>query len=65
MTSANRPRSNDWVRQLHDGTLPVDFDPLTELRRLAADLDPADSLAVFASVDVPEIDAPLEPGATG
>jgi hypothetical protein len=46
----------DWVRQLQDGTLPAEIDPLTELRALAADLDPADSLAVFANVDVPEID---------
>jgi hypothetical protein len=46
----------DWVRQLQEGTLPAEIDPLTELRALAADLDPADSLAVFANVDVPEID---------
>ncbi|MGW4464319.1 hypothetical protein [Micromonospora sp. NBC_01796] len=46
----------DWVRRLQDGTLPAEIDPLTELRTLAADLDPADSLAVFANVDVPEID---------
>jgi hypothetical protein len=46
----------DWVSQLQAGILPADVDPLAELRALAADLDPADSLAVFANVDVPEID---------
>lgn len=47
---------NEWVRRLQEGSLPADVDPLAELRRLAADLDPADSVAVFANVDVPEID---------
>jgi hypothetical protein len=50
------PRRTDWVQQLQDGTLPTGFNPLEELRRLASELDPADSLAVFANVDVPEID---------
>jgi hypothetical protein len=58
MASAERSRRSDWVRQLQDGTLPPEVDPLTELRRLAADFDPADSIAVFANVDVPEIDDP-------
>lgn len=48
----------DWVSQLQAGILPPDVDPLAELRALAADLDPADSLAIFANVDVPEIDVP-------
>jgi hypothetical protein len=56
MASADRSRRTDWVRQLQDGTLPPEVDPLVELRNLAADLDPADSIAVFANVDVPEID---------
>ena len=46
----------NWVTQLQDGTLPPGVDALAELRRLAADLDPADSIAIFANVDVPEID---------
>jgi hypothetical protein len=50
------PQPLDWVAQLQAGTLSNDVDPLTELQRLAEDLDPADSLAVFANVDVPEID---------
>ncbi|MCI4066143.1 hypothetical protein MRQ36_27785 [Micromonospora sp. R77] len=53
--TAERGRA-DWVSQLQAGTLPADVDPLAELQALAADLDPADSLAVFANVDVPEID---------
>jgi hypothetical protein len=56
MDAARGPRRTDWVQQLQDGTLPDSVDPLEELHRLAADLDPADSLAVFANVDVPEID---------
>ncbi|GLY95812.1 hypothetical protein [Actinoplanes sp. NBRC 103695] len=46
----------DWVAELRSGSLPIDVDPLRELQRLAKDLDPADSLALFANVDVPEID---------
>lgn len=46
----------DWVGQLQAGTLPADIDPLTELRILAENLDPADTIAIFANVDVPEID---------
>jgi hypothetical protein len=54
----------DWVQQLQSGALPVDdARVLDELRRLAADVDPADSLAVFANVDVPEIDEPESPTA--
>jgi len=56
MDAVRGPRRMDWVQQLQDGTLPDGVDPLQELHRLAADLDPADSLAVFANVDVPEID---------
>jgi hypothetical protein len=50
----------DWVSQLQAGSLPPEIDPLHELRALAADLDPADSLAIFANVDVPEIDLPAD-----
>ncbi|MDF2272635.1 hypothetical protein P2Q00_45670 [Streptomyces coacervatus] len=56
MDAVRGQRRTDWVQQLQDGTLPHSIDPLDELHRLAADLDPADSLAVFANVDVPEID---------
>ncbi|MFI2199706.1 hypothetical protein ACH47Z_02740 [Streptomyces sp. NPDC020192] len=69
MDGVRGSRRTDWVQQLQDGTLPQSIDPLEELHRLAADLDPADSLAVFANVDVPEIDiaddaAPPFPPAT-
>ncbi|MFI5938321.1 hypothetical protein [Actinoplanes sp. NPDC051494] len=47
----------DWLLRLRAGTLPADEDPLVHLQRLAEELDPADSLAVFTNVDVPEIDA--------
>ncbi|KAF5994166.1 hypothetical protein ACH4PR_26585 [Streptomyces mirabilis] len=60
MDEARGVRRTQWVQQLQDGTLPDDVDPLEELHRLAADLDPADSLAVFANVDVPEIDTAPE-----
>jgi len=50
----------DWVAQLQSGTLPEGVDPLVMLQRLAEDLDPADGLAVFANVDVPEIDIGAE-----
>ncbi|MGV9565152.1 hypothetical protein [Streptomyces sp. NPDC003480] len=64
MDAVRGPRRTDWVQQLQDGTLPHGFDPLEELHRLAADLDPADSLAVFANVDVPEIDIADDAGPT-
>lgn len=56
MPEGRESRSLEWLGRLQDGTLPENFDPLVELQRLAEDLDPADSLAVFANVDVPEID---------
>jgi hypothetical protein len=59
-TPPERSHRADWVRQLQDGTLPADVDPLAELRHLADDLDPADSIAIFANVDVPEIDAAID-----
>lgn len=55
----------DWVSQLQAGDLPSDIDPLVELRALAADLDPADSIAIFANVDVPEIDLPTRDEPSG
>jgi hypothetical protein len=58
MNTEPRRRHTDWVRWLQQDSLPEGFDPLEELLNLAAELDPADSLAVFANVDVPEIDVP-------
>lgn len=55
---ARLTRSLTWLAQLQGGALPPSVDPLVELRKLADDLDPADSLAVFVNVDVPEIDLP-------
>jgi hypothetical protein len=48
----------DWVGQLQAGTIPPDIDPLEELRILAEHLDPGDTIAIFANIDVPEIDEP-------
>ncbi|MFG1602678.1 hypothetical protein [Actinoplanes sp. NPDC049265] len=56
MSEDGPSRPLNWLSALQSGTLPDDVDPLAELQQLAADLDPADSLAVFANVDVPEID---------
>lgn len=56
MVSAGESQPFSWVALLQQGRLPPSIDPLTELRILASNLDPADSLAVFANVDVPEID---------
>lgn len=54
----------DWVQQFQNGQLAADdARVLAELRRLADAVDPADSLAVFANVDVPEIDEPEQPSA--
>lgn len=52
----------DWILHLQDGRLASD-DPRirAELSRLADAMDPADGLAVFANVDVPEIDEPQPP----
>lgn len=47
---------SDWIRQLREGTLPANVHPLEMLQKLADALDPDESFAIFANVDVPEID---------